>query len=115
MSFNSSMYTVEESAGKMRIAVVRSGDLSGETSVVCTCEDGSALSPSEYQRVSTKLTFFKGDRVKLCDIPIKDDSSFEDSKEFYAILKDPRARSKSVKASVGSNSKATVLITDDDR
>ena len=69
----------------------------------------------EFQ-VSQKISFSKGEFLKYCEVPIVDDSTFEDSKEFFAILKDPRASKGSpVPVNIGPIGRATVLITDDDR
>ena len=118
MGFNTSQYIVKESEGIIRISVFRTGDLSQETAVTCTTEDGSAQAGTEYKQTNNKLTFRKGESLKACEVAIIDDTSFEDSKEFFANLVNPtvsRNSINSMRATVGPIGKATVLITDNDR
>ncbi|MDT4967556.1 MAG: hypothetical protein QOJ64_2293 [Acidobacteriota bacterium] len=112
-------YNIAEDAGRLSITVSRAGDPSNSASVDyatsdtaglqnCDTVSGKASQRCDYATTVGTLRFAPGERTKTILIPIVNDSYAEGSESFMIKLSNP------VGAALGSNSTATVIITDND-
>ena len=113
--FSPSSYTVDESAGTVRVTVVRSGGLGLVASVNYSTSEGSGRAGSDYTATSGTLTFPSSSvdperaKAQTIDIPILNDFFLENSENFFVTLSQPSSN-----GMVGTPSSALVTINDDD-
>nr|KAG5696529.1 hypothetical protein BaRGS_021065 [Batillaria attramentaria] len=117
--FPDAEYRVAEDIGEVLIPVHRTGDLSGETMVICSTIQGTAAGtvPSTVTSFSDYITraadhrsvirFDKGEKEKYCRVMIIDDSLYEGEESFKVILTD------SMGGRIGDVSESTVIIEPD--
>jgi uncharacterized delta-60 repeat protein len=72
-SFSQSAYAVNESVNRAAIFVVRTGDLSFQSSVTVSVTGGSAVNGQDFTGGTTTLTFTPGESTKTVFVPIIDD------------------------------------------
>nr|XP_023408991.1 extracellular matrix protein FRAS1 [Loxodonta africana] len=117
MQFAKDLLLVKEKEGVLRIPIIRSGDLSYESSVRCYTQGHSAQVMEDFEERrnsdSSRITFLKGEKVKNCTVYIHDDSIFEPEEQFRVILGHPLGNHWSG-ARVGKNSMATITISNDE-
>ncbi|XP_064918597.1 extracellular matrix organizing protein FRAS1 isoform X3 [Columba livia] len=117
MQFGRDTYTVKEPEGALHIPVLRSGDLSYESSVRCYTRSQTAEGMQDFaERRNTeesRVTFFRGEKVKNCTVSISDDSAFEPEEQFQVCLGSPLGNHWSG-ARTGKVDLATVTITNDE-
>ncbi|KAM9330542.1 extracellular matrix organizing protein FRAS1 [Gastrophryne carolinensis] len=117
MQFSKELYTVKEKDGLLHVPVIRSGDLSYESSVRCYTQSHSAqvMDDFEERRNSddSRITFLKGEKVKNCTVYINDDSVFEPEEQFKIYLSNPLGNHWSG-ARVGKIDMATITISNDE-
>jgi hypothetical protein len=112
LQFSTDQYSVSESvaAGHSTVTVQRSGPSTGQVSVHYATSDGSASSGTDYTSTSGTLTWADGDTAdKTFDIPITNDGTHENAETVSLTLSSPGG-----KASLGTQSTATLTINDDD-
>ncbi|KAK7830950.1 hypothetical protein U0070_018494, partial [Myodes glareolus] len=117
MQFAKDLLLVKEKEGVLHVPVVRSGDLSYESSVRCYTQSRSARVMEDFEERrdadSSRITFLKGEKVKNCTVYIHDDSMFEPEEQFRVHLGRPLGNHWSG-ARVGKISVATVTISNDE-
>uniref|UniRef100_UPI00359004A1 extracellular matrix organizing protein FRAS1 isoform X2 n=1 Tax=Myxine glutinosa TaxID=7769 RepID=UPI00359004A1 len=114
MQFEKEKYEVEEAKGVLTVHVLRSGDLSSETTVRCYTRQGSAIPREDYTERpdadASTITFQPGDKVKNCTVYVIDDTTLEAEEEFHLVLGRPLSGDVAG-ARVGSLGKTKVTIT----
>ncbi|KAM4809143.1 extracellular matrix organizing protein FRAS1 [Rhinophrynus dorsalis] len=117
MQFGKEVFTVKEKEGAVHVPVIRTGDLSYESSVRCYTQSLTArvMIDFEERRNSddSRLTFLKGEKVKNCTVLINDDSVFEPEEQFKIYLSNPLGNHWSG-ARTGKNDMATITISNDE-
>ncbi|MGH7484841.1 MAG: Calx-beta domain-containing protein, partial [bacterium] len=102
--------TIGESAGSVVISVVRSGAPVGAVSVDYATSSGTATAGTDFTSANGTLNWADGDSAdKTIAVNVANDSTDESDEAFTLTLSNPSAG-----AILGSNSTATVTITDDD-
>ncbi|XP_066568203.1 extracellular matrix organizing protein FRAS1 isoform X2 [Amia ocellicauda] len=117
MQFGKDVYTVKEKEGVLHIPIIRTGDLTFESSVRCYTRTQSAMVMDDFEERrntdDSRITFLKGEKVKNCTVLINDDSVFEPEEEFQVHLGNPLGNHWSG-ATVGTKDIATITITNDE-
>jgi hypothetical protein len=99
-----------EGIGNLAINVVRSGDVSGTTTIDYATSDGTAVAGSDYTSTSGTLTFAAGQLSKTISIPITSDNLYEGTAETFSItLSNPSSGT-----ILSSPAAAVVTISDND-
>ncbi|XP_033644314.1 extracellular matrix protein FRAS1-like [Asterias rubens] len=115
MQFSFRDVKVEEHQGLVHIPIVRSGDLSFESSVRCFTRQRSASVMMDYdERRNTdefRIIFAPGEKAKNCTVGIVDDQTYESDEHFVVRLGDPIG-SDYCHAQVGKNDSTTITILD---
>ncbi|XP_042534078.1 extracellular matrix organizing protein FRAS1 [Dipodomys spectabilis] len=117
MQFAKDLLLVKEKEGVLHVPIIRSGDLSYESSVRCYTQSHSAQVMEDFEERrnadSSRITFLKGEKVKNCTVYVHDDSMFEPDEQFRVYLAHPRGTHWSG-ARVGKNNMATITISNDE-
>ncbi|CAN0438603.1 unnamed protein product [Lampetra planeri] len=117
VQFGKEGYAVQESEGSISVPVLRSGDLSAQSSVRCFTRRGSARVDHDYtERPDTdasRITFLPGEKTKNCTVRIVDDTEFEGDEEFRLHLGSALG-SQSSGAKIGKNDVAIITITNEE-
>ncbi|OCT97312.1 hypothetical protein XELAEV_18009537mg [Xenopus laevis] len=117
MQFGKEVFTVKEKDGVLHVPVLRTGDLSNESSVRCYTQYQTArvMDDFEERRNSddSRIIFLKGEKVKNCTVLINDDSVFEPEEQFKIYLSNPLGSHWSG-ARTGKNYIATITISNDE-
>lgn len=108
VSFSQALYRYDEAGGFVDVSLLRSGDITGEASVMVSSEDETAISPDDFQPVSMTLDFGAGESHKKITIQLTDDNEKEGSETFRLIL------SQNTNINLGEKTAIQVTITDDD-
>ncbi|KAJ6657516.1 hypothetical protein lerEdw1_002451 [Lerista edwardsae] len=109
MQFNKDVYPVKEKDGILHIPIIRTGDLSYESSVRCYSQSQTAKVMEDFEERRNA----EESRVKNCSVFIHDDSAFEPEEKFQVHLSNPLGNHWSG-ATVGKNNIATVIISNDE-
>jgi hypothetical protein len=111
LNINSATYSLSESSQTVNIAVTRSGEVSGTTTVNYATVDGTAAAGSDYTAVSGTLTFAPGETTKVIPVSIINDTLFEGNPETFSLnLTDPTGTD----VQLMNPSSTTVMIFDND-
>ncbi|XP_043916303.1 extracellular matrix organizing protein FRAS1-like [Protopterus annectens] len=117
MQFGKDTYTVKEKDGLVDIPVVRTGDLTFESSVRCYTRALTAgvMEDFEERRNSDefRITFLKAEKVKNCTVLIREDSVFEPEEQLQVYLSNPLGNHWAG-AKVGRIDMVTLIITNDE-
>ncbi|KAG8515151.1 Extracellular matrix protein FRAS1, partial [Galemys pyrenaicus] len=117
MQFAKDLLLVKEKEGILQVPIIRSGDLSYESSVRCYTQGQSAQVMADFEERrnadSSRITFLKGEKMKNCTVSIHDDSIFEPDEQFKVYLGHPLGNHWSG-ARVGKNNMATITISNDE-
>ncbi|XP_045849209.1 extracellular matrix organizing protein FRAS1 isoform X2 [Meles meles] len=117
MQFAKDLLLVKEKEGVLHVPIIRSGDLSYESSVRCYTQGRSAQVMEDFEERrnadSSRITFLKGEKMKNCTVSIHDDSVFEPEEQFRVYLGHPLGNHWSG-ARIGKNNMATVTISNDE-
>ncbi|MBX7222379.1 MAG: hypothetical protein K1Y36_20685 [Blastocatellia bacterium] len=110
LQFEQGEYPVTETAGgtTRRVNVVRVGGSAGTVTVNYATVNDTALAGSDYTAQSGTLTFAAGVTVQSIDIPILDDTTYEDPERFFVRLNTPGGG-----AQLG-NVETSIVITDNE-
>lgn len=108
LQLDSLNYTVNEGAGRLDVQITRTGDTSAASAVSFKTEDGNAQQKADYNIELGTLKFAPGETSKTVSIFITDDAYVEGGETFTLTLSGP------VGATLGANSSAIVMITDND-
>ena len=109
VAFSAATHSVAENAGLATITVNLSAASSEIVTVDYATSDGTATKGSDYTAVTGTLTFGAGETSQSFDVPIIDDSDIEDPETINLAL------SNSSNATLGLQSTALLIITDDDK
>ncbi len=110
LQFSSDAYNTGESGGTVTITVTRTGGSDGTVSVNYSTSDGTATAGSDYRAASGVLRWADGDTSpKSFNVTIINDNVQEENETVNLILTAPTGG-----ASLGSPSRATLTIVDDD-
>ena len=111
LQFGSTSYSVTEGIDQsVTITVTRTGGDSGPASVGYATANSTATEPGDYTATSGTLNWADGDAAaKTFNVPIIDDSTAEVIESFVVNLSNVTG------ATLGSNTSATVSITDNDQ
>ncbi|XP_032256495.1 extracellular matrix protein FRAS1 isoform X2 [Phoca vitulina] len=117
MQFAKDLLLVKEKEGVLQVPIIRSGDLSYESSVRCYTQGHSAQVMEDFEERrnadSSRITFLKGEKMKNCTVSIHDDSMFEPEEQFRVYLGHPLGNHWSG-ARIGKNNMATITISNDE-
>ncbi|MFL5840092.1 MAG: Calx-beta domain-containing protein [Thermoleophilaceae bacterium] len=117
IDFNSTAYTVVESAGLATITVTRTGASNLSVSVDYSTSGGTA-SGSDYTAIPTlprhTLTFAPGETSKVFQVAITDDSDAESPETVNLVLSNPQNLTGGSAPQIGPNGPAVLTINDDD-
>jgi hypothetical protein len=108
IAFSSSQFSGNED-GVATVTINRTGGSDGEVSIFLDATDGSATSSGDYNISPTTLTFADGETSKTVEIPLVNDSLFEDTETINLNLSSPTNG-----ATLGARSSAVLNILDDD-
>jgi len=92
------------------ITVLRTSSSSGEIGVDYETVNGTASAGADYEGASGTLIFHDGEVSKTFSVPVLDDSAAEEEKTVNLNLSNPTGG-----AVLGTPSRATLTIEDDDR
>jgi len=109
IQFDSGSYTVNESARRATVTVIRSGGSVGTVTVNYSTSNGTATAGVDYTAGSGTLSFASGQVVKTFTIPIINDSIDEPDETVNLTLSNPTGG-----ASLGAQNTAILTITDND-
>ncbi|MDB6034284.1 MAG: C-terminal target protein, partial [Verrucomicrobiales bacterium] len=109
VQFSATDYSVVEHGSNGIVTVVRTGQLTGEVSVVCFTTDGSATAPADYTATSNLLVFPANVATQTMVIPIIDDFRKESNETIVVTLVNPTGGT-----TIGNFFRATLTIIDDD-
>ena len=82
-------YSGNEGSGSLPVTVVRSGGLTGTTTINYTTQDGTATAGSDYTATAGTLVFAPGETNKIVNIPLINDNVYEEVESFNFILSNP--------------------------
>src|SRR3954468_14664703 len=74
--------SVNEAVGSASLFAVRSGDITGPSSVHVATSNGTATAPSDYTARSGHFDYHIGDFSQLISVPVTDDSDVETTESF---------------------------------
>ncbi len=105
-------YSALESAGKVTVKLLRSGNTTGKTNVTLQTADStfgfySAADTSDYTSVNQTVTFLAGEIEKLVEMTIAPDTEKEGIEEFLVSITSNQAN-----CPIDAYGSATVLIVD---
>lgn len=89
LQLGSQTYSSNESSGILPVTVVRSGGLTGTTTIGFATADGTATAGTDYTATSGTLTFAPGETSKTINIPIINDNVYEGTEIFNFLLSNP--------------------------
>lgn len=108
ISFSAEQYSTGEHSGNATVTVIRSGTVSGQSTVEYETTNGTALAGIEYTATKGTLTFTTGETQKTFQIPITNNTTIEGMKTVNLALKNPTG------SLLGSSTSATLSVIDDE-
>jgi hypothetical protein len=108
VQFSATAYSARESDGSAQVQVIRTGSDESTASVNFATSDGTAHAGSDYTSASGTIHFGVGERTKIIDIPLINDSAIEGGETINLDLTSP------VGAGLGSITHAALTILDDE-
>jgi len=103
------VYTAQEDAGAVLVAVVRGGDLTEPASVDYFTSDQTAIAGEDYEETTGTLSFSANDSVQTVSIPLVNDGTEEPDETFRFTLIRP-----SPGDSLGPLKGGTITLKDND-
>ena len=121
LGFSASVYNFDEPADSdqytARIAVIRTGGLSGTVTLDCKASPNTA-SKSDFEAVTQTLTFVESDSIEFCEVPIEADDAKEGVETINLLLENIQTEGIEEQyggAVLGSQNEAQLFIDDDDK
>jgi glucose/arabinose dehydrogenase len=108
IALEQNLYSVNEFAGSVNIAIVRSGSSSGSATVQYRADSNTATAGSDFANTAGTLTFAPGETRKLIPVSIQNDNQTEGNEQFGFVIESPTG------ANLGTVRTAMVTILDDD-
>ncbi|MEX2516360.1 MAG: Calx-beta domain-containing protein [Gammaproteobacteria bacterium] len=109
LGLSGAQYRVDEGSGSLTLVVLRSGGSVGSVSVDLVSSAGSASAGSDFESVSTTLTFFDGQTVATAELLFYDDTAYEGVEYLTVGLTNALGG-----AGIGPVASADIVITDND-
>ena len=109
LGLEKSVYTVNENAGSVSVAVVRSNGSDGTVSLNYRTNYGTAFNGTDYTGQTGTVTFLPGETRKTLSIPLINDTVKEAPENFSFVIDNPTAG-----ATLLAPRTATITISDDD-
>ncbi|GIZ02711.1 extracellular matrix protein FRAS1 [Caerostris extrusa] len=114
VEFTISQFTIKEDSGIIQIPIVRSKDVSQNSTIYCITQDGSAHSREDFEerylnRKTSVITFSANQKESFCTVNIYDDTIYEGKETFKVELASHKADTGTV---IGA--KKTAIIEMDD-
>src|SRR5204863_5722346 len=106
--FSDAVFRANEDDTTALITVRRDGVLTNRVAVDYFVADGSALAGQDYVATNGTLQFGPGELTKVIQVPIRDDTLLEGDETFTVAL------TNAVGAATAAQSRATVVIKDDE-
>lgn len=82
---NTQFFQVNENVGSISVNVLRTGGITGTSTIDYATSDGTAIAGEDYTSTSGTLTFAPGESSKTINIPILDDNIFETANETFSL------------------------------
>ncbi|XP_071953706.1 extracellular matrix organizing protein FRAS1-like [Antedon mediterranea] len=115
MQFMMSKLTVEEKSGIAHVPIIRSGDLSYESSVICFTRQRSAQVMMDFEERrnidDSRIVFMPGEKVKNCSIDIVEDGTYE-ADEVFQVKLTAALGNEFCNAKIGKTKVSTITISD---
>lgn len=111
ISFNTNGQTFSEASFGITVAVTRTGDLSGTSTVNYATADGSAIAGQDYNATSGTVTFAPGESSKSFVVQLINDNVFENGSENFRVVLSPVAGETAQIVAPATN---TITIFDND-
>ena len=108
LEFSEATFGANENGTNALLTVRRAGVVTNSVTVSYATSDGSAFAGRDYMATNGTLQFGPGERIKVIQIPILDDILLEGDETFTVAL------TNSVNGGIGAQSRATVVIKDDE-
>jgi len=116
IGFSANKYAIMESAGHVKLPLLRTGLIDKHASVKYKTRDGTAKKHTDYIPVEGTAEFKPGETEAVISISIVDDTTYEDDEEFYVDLSEPMCPGEvGCLARLSDIYTTTVLIIDDDQ
>ncbi|GBF78821.1 hemolysin-type calcium-binding region [Aphanothece sacrum FPU1] len=106
---NAQFRVIEDGTPVVAVTVVRSGAVQTEVSATITLNNGTAISPEDYNNTPIIVNFAQGETSQTVIIPIIDDSEFELDETINLTLTNPTNG-----AVLGSQNTASLTIVDNE-
>jgi hypothetical protein len=106
LGFSSASVRFAETAGRVKVTVLRTGDLSGSTSISYFTSDNSAVAGVNYKAASGNINFAEGQGEKTVNLDLLWNGANESDKDFTLNLSDP------VNAVLAQPSQLRIVIED---
>lgn len=100
ISFEQPEYTVQETAGVVRLLIRKTGNINQYSLVQCSTSPGTATDApgGDFQPNTEQVQFEEGASQKMCSVTIRDDRNREGPEDFfvtlsmpvYALLREPK-------------------------
>ena len=111
VQFDQATYATKETAGVLSVMLMRSGDLSLQSSVRCYTRQMSARVGEDFverpDSPESAVTFRPGQSTQICNVAVRDDSVYEGPEEFRLVL-----RSVVSDVRIGKKPQAVISISD---
>ncbi len=107
-NFSAAQYDVNESAGKVTIAITRTGDVSSSATIDGATSNGTAIAGRDYIGAAGTVTFAPGETSKSYDLKIIDDGTSEFDRTILLNLFHPTGN-----ASLGATASSKIVIHED--
>ena len=109
LGLEKSVYTANENAGSVSVAVVRSNGSDGTVSLNYRTNYGTAFNGTDYTGQTSVVTFLPGETRKTISIPLINDTVKEAPENFSFVIDNPTSG-----ATLLAPRTATITISDDD-
>src|SRR5436190_6486124 len=108
MEFSDAVFSANENSANALITVRRSGVVTNSVAAGYFTSDGTAVAGEDYTATNGTLQFGPGELTKVIQVPIRDDTLLEGDETFTVVL------TNAVGAAIGAQSRATVVMKDDE-
>jgi len=109
LAFSSTDYTVSEGTTTASVVITRTGATDNQVGVRFITTNNTATSPADYAGTTSTVSFTSGQTTKTVSVNIVNDNRFETSETVNLALSSPTGS-----ATLGSNTAATLTLTDND-
>jgi hypothetical protein len=111
LQLGSQTYSKDEDIGNVPVTIVRSGGVTGTTSLNYATQDGTATAGTDYTATAGMLTFAPGETSKTINVPVINDNVLEGNETFSFVLSSPGGDGT---VEIQNSSRAVLTIVDND-